>query len=58
MTTLQQIEDAVDQEAAEVKNRLEALEKEVSDLKDAGGANEEQLARVLSKIQSIYTPAA
>ena len=62
MATIQQIEDAVAEEVAEVKGRLDELEAEVKRLTDiiaAGGTvTEAQLDGVLDKIRGIYNKPA
>jgi len=61
MTTIKDIEVAAEEEAAEVKARIDALEAELQALKDqiAGGqvVTEEQMASALAKVRGIFTPA-
>lgn len=61
MATVEQVKQAVADEASEVKARVDALTAEVQALKDqiAAGtaATPEQLDEILASVKGIFTPA-
>lgn len=60
MATLQEVKDAVAEEAAEVKARVDALEARVAELIAQGenGASPEELEEIRTAVRNIFSPTA
>lgn len=59
MATVQEVNEAIAAEAAEVKARFDVMEARIAELERAGaGATPEQLTEILNGVRGIFTPPA